>query len=73
MSQHHFLVKYDTEAKTWECDIETEMAVLPKSIYLPQDDIWVKPSYNKRIETLDNDICERVSYGLHYLNEKENK
>ena len=73
MSQHHYLIKYDSETKEWEWDIETEMAVLPESIYLPQEDMLVKPSINKRIETLDNDICERVSYGLHYLNERKAK
>jgi hypothetical protein len=71
MSQHHFLIKYDTDVKEWSWDIETEMAVLPSSIYLPQEDMWAKPTYSKRIETLDNDLCEQVSYGLNYLNERK--
>jgi hypothetical protein len=70
MSQHHFLIKYDTSNKEWSWDIETEMTLLPDSIYLPEEDKWVKPNYNKRIETMDNDLCERVGYGLHYLNKK---
>lgn len=69
-SQHHFLIRYDTSNREWAWDIETEMSVLPESIYLPDDDKWVKPTYSKRIETMDNDLCERVGFGLHYLNEK---
>jgi len=73
VSQHHFLIRYDSETKLWEWDIDTEMSVLPQSVYLPESNTWVKPTHSKRVEELDNNLCDRVGFGLNYLNTKQQK
>lgn len=67
MSQHHFIVVYDTE-KGWEWDTESEEARFGKSIYLPESDEWVSSSHNDEIMDRDNEASDQLCQALRVMN-----
>ena len=70
MSQHHFLIQYDTDTSSWEWDVETELAVMDgRTIYSQEE--WIRPQDNKRLQTLDNEICEQLGSALATMNRRK--
>lgn len=66
MSQHHFIIKYDTEKKEWEWDVETEHARFPDGTIYDDENGWNE--VGKVYATLDNEACEELSKAVFYLN-----
>ena len=47
MSQHHFILKFDSTAGEWSHDVESELLRFDgKTIYHPKEDRWVAPNTN---------------------------
>lgn len=60
MAQHHFLVVYDTETKTWIRDDDTlEVVLAGGPIYDPKSDEWREPKNEQEFE-LDRLIGENL-------------
>ena len=47
MSQHRFILKFDSTAGEWSHDVESELLRFDgKTIYHPKEDRWVAPNTN---------------------------
>jgi hypothetical protein len=66
MSQHHFVIEYDSKTSDWSWDIETEMAVFPNGAVYDEGE-WVRPSHTPEITLIDNDISDTVGSIIHRL------
>ena len=70
MTNHHFIIKYDSKTKEWDWDVETENAVFPDgAIYYNEK--FIKPLYNPSVENLDNELSDKVGYAVRKLNQLE--
>lgn len=69
MSQHHFIIQYDTHSKEWAWDIESEQARFTEgSIYA--DEKWVGNTYTESIQSIDNELAEDLGLVINQLNRK---
>lgn len=71
MAQHNFIIEYDTVTSEWSWNIDTEQAVMGgKTIYVPEVDMWYKPTHNKLLTDIDNTLADQVGSAMNYLNTK---
>jgi hypothetical protein len=64
MSQHHFIIKFDSTTGEWSQDVESELARFDgETIYLPTDNRWVKPTTNKLadVQTVASSVIDRTA------------
>ena len=72
MSEHHFLINYDTKTSEWGWSVETEMSHFQEgTIWLDDEQKWVKNKYSKDIQTLDDNLADELGSAIHLLNKKE--
>lgn len=72
MSEHHFVVKFDTDTRTWSWDTETESAVFNDgTIYLDGDWVHSGDVMEKYPNVYDLDeVCSTVlSSALELMNQ----
>lgn len=71
MTQHHFVVMYDTNTKEWNHEAEVESANFPDgTIYNDEVQEWIH--YNKSsLEEFDEQLLTRLNNVLATLNKKE--
>lgn len=67
MSQHHFIVVYDTE-RGWSWDTEVEEAHFDGTIYLPQERKWVNSSHTEEINERDTEASDQLCQALRVMN-----
>ena len=74
-SQHHFIIMYDTETKTWEWDTDTEEAVFTNggAIFLPDEREWANSSHTEEINEMDNELSTQLGKAIALLNEQKGK
>lgn len=71
MSEHHFLIKYDTKSNAWDWSVETEMAHFPNgTIWLEDKELWTKNNYNKALQDIDDNLAESLGLAIHGLNKR---
>ena len=72
MSQHHFIIHYNTDSKEWVWDIESEQARFTEgSIYA--DEKWVGNTYTEPIQSIDNVLAEDLGLIINQLNREASK
>jgi hypothetical protein len=72
MSEHHFLINYDTNTSEWGWSVETEIAHFQDgTIWLDDEKKWVKNNYRKDIQTLDDNLADDIGSAINRLNKKE--
>ena len=67
MSQHHFIVVYDTELG-WSWDTEVEEARFSGTIYLPESNEWVSSSHTEGISERDNEASDQLCQAIRVMN-----
>ena len=65
MSQHHFIVVYDTE-RGWSWDTETEEARFQGTIF--NDGEWVNSAHNQEIMDRDNEASDQLCQAIRVMN-----
>lgn len=76
MSKHHYVVEYDTDRKRWDWSPEVEERVFDHAtIYTDKSGIgWVHDEASWHgLKELDEQVGERLSIGLRFLNYYENR
>lgn len=68
MTQHHFVVMYDTDTKEWNHEAEVESANFPDgTIYNDEVQEWIH--YNKSsLKDFDEDLLANLQHKLNELN-----
>lgn len=67
MSQHHFIVVYDTELG-WSWDTEVEEARFSGTIYLPESNEWVGSMYDEQTNERDNEASDQLCQAIRVMN-----
>ena len=71
MAQHNFVMEYDSVAKNWSWNVQTEHAVfVGKTIYIPETNEWVKPSETALLVDMDNVLADEIGSAVDYLNRR---
>jgi hypothetical protein len=74
MSQHHFVVMYDTETKQWDWFQELEEGAFPSGgVYSTELQEWLKPSASEHLMDMDTKASEQLGLGIRFLNYCEDK
>lgn len=68
MSQHHFVLQYDTKTSEWIWDTDTEESNFKGCIYLDDLDVWTNSSYSTEIYDMDNSLSDDLGKAINYLN-----
>jgi hypothetical protein len=69
MSEHHFVIKFNTNNGRFDWDSDTESARFPEgAIYLSEVNKWVDSSYNDSLNQIDTKAGEALSQTLNVLN-----
>ena len=67
MTQHSFVVTYDTETKKWDWDVDTEMTRFDTGTIWDGKD-WHRSGDNPKLGEMDTDIGENLWRGLRFMN-----
>lgn len=75
MSQHHFIIQFDSKEGEFSWAVETEQAVFPDgAIYLPESERWVRSNINnldsetETASVIDNTASETIGHVVNLLN-----
>jgi len=72
MSEHHFVIKYNSTTKEWEWDYDTEVSSFDgKAIFLEDKGEWVSSAHTDELSALDSELCDKLGYAIFGLNNLE--